>query len=67
MGQAKNRGSFEIRQAEAIVAKQERQIAYERRKSEIERNMTPAERDARKKSKHAFNTMMAIAAGSLIR
>lgn len=66
MGQAKNRGSFESRQAEAIVAKQERQVAYERRKAEIERNMTPEEREARKLSRHKFNTFMAIAAGSML-
>lgn len=67
MGQAKNRGSFEDRKAKSIVANQERLAAYERREALIELNRTPEEREARKRSRHKFNTFMAIAAGSLIR
>jgi hypothetical protein len=49
------------------VANQERLAAYERREALIELNRTPEERAARKRSRHAYNTFMAIAAGSLIR
>lgn len=67
MGQARNRGSFEDRKAKSIVAEQERLAAYERRQALIELNRTPEERAARKRSRHAYNTMMAIALGGLIR
>lgn len=67
MGQAKNRGSFEDRKTKSIVANQERLAAYERREALIELNRTPEEREALKRSRHNFNTFMAIAAGSLIR
>lgn len=66
MGQAKNRGSFEERKSKSIVDKQERLAAYERSEALIEMNRTPEEREARKKSRHNFNTFMAIAASSLI-
>ena len=66
MGQAKNRGSFETRQAQAVVAKQQRIAAYERHKLEVERNMSPEERAAQKRTRQTVNTLLAIAAGSML-
>jgi hypothetical protein len=67
MGQARNRGSFEDRKSKSIVDHQERIEQLKRQKALAELNMTEEEREARKRSRHRYNTFMAIAAGSMLR
>lgn len=66
MGQAKTRGSFEQRQADAIVDRHQRIEAHKRYEAMVELNRTPEERAARKKSRQSLNTLLAIAAGGLL-
>lgn len=65
MGQAKNRGSFEERKAEAVVANEKRLVAIEQRKAEREARMTPEERSARRKAQMFMAMGMGLSAGVL--
>lgn len=59
MGQAKERGSFEERQAKAVVADQERLEALARVRAINEANMTPEQRQNRRNARN----LIAIASG----
>ncbi len=63
MGQAKRRGSFEVRQAEAEVRLKAEALADRKRLYEEEKALTPEEREKRKKLRSDVTRFLAIAAG----
>lgn len=65
MGQAKNRGSFEERKAEAIIANERRRAERERLKAEREANMTPEQRAWRRKGQMAMAIGLGLSASIL--
>lgn len=63
MGQAKRRGSFEVRQAEAEVRLKAEALADRKRLYEEEKALTPEEREKRKNLRSDVTRFLAIAAG----
>ncbi len=65
MGQAKKRGSFEERKANAIKINEERVILNKKIMAQQERNMSPAERSKRNKSRMLLSAMIGISLSNL--
>lgn len=71
MGQAKNRGSFEKRKAEAVVRNEqlerERQERIKEKELERERNMTPKQKAERTKIRAILASSLAISTPYIIK
>ncbi|MEG0868202.1 MAG: hypothetical protein RSD49_07970 [Hafnia sp.] len=66
MGQAKARGSKELRVAEGIEKRQRLQAAYEQRQRDREAAMTPQDREKRKRAQMLMATTLGLTLGPLL-
>lgn len=62
MGEAKKRGSFTVRQQEAMERDKNKYLEDKRKEEEIEASMTESEKEARQSTRKKLNTMIAISA-----
>ncbi len=66
MGQAKIRGNFEQRQAQGIERREAEENAHRERMLEIERNMTPEEKENRRRARQTLAMISGLAMGAML-
>ncbi len=67
MGDAKRRGSRDIRVAEGIAKREAEELERQRHLAELEAAMTPEQKAARKRARHTLAVMSGLVAGMGVR